>query len=565
MAQKFGPITTQHLDCDVLVIGGGSAGQMAAYHAQKNGAQAVLVDKGGVYRSGCGAAGNDHFLAVLESGPKWDTPEVFLQWYHKLTQGFVNVKIAERSFIKHIKGLIEHFEKIGIPVRLGENNTLIRTKSFMQPGEYFINADGRELKPKMSKEVEASGVKFVKRIVVRDLIIRDGQCIGAVGFHNRTGDFYVFKAKAVVLATGNATRMYKNPSGLEYNTWHSPYNNGSGQAMAFRAGAGLINMEVVNTTLTPKNFSASGLNAIVGMNGYIVNALGERFLSKYHEKAEQGPRWAMPWGVYWETVNGRGPCYFDLRHLPQEDIEHLSSHLLPVDKNTFNDFTEQMGIDISRDLIEIQICEGQHPAFLGAISGINITEKFQTNIPGLMGTGCCVPAIGSLTGSMCCGIAAGEDAAEYVRNIASLPETTAKDLADLTAEIYAPLKVKKGITYTQFEDRLRQVMSEYAAIGRTEAGLLTAERELLKLADCKDKLCAENGHELMRCSEAKDLLDVSKAIVRGALRRKESRFGLSHYRGDYPQSIEEYNKGILQTKKGDHVEISYVEPYELNS
>lgn len=78
--------------------------------------------------------------------------------------------------------------------------------------------------------------------------------------------------------------------------------------MAYRAGAELKNMEFVNYTLTPVNFSASALNAIVGMGGYIVNGLGKRFLFKYHEKGEKGPRWVMPWGVYWELKEGRGPC-----------------------------------------------------------------------------------------------------------------------------------------------------------------------------------------------------------------------------------------------------------------
>jgi adenylylsulfate reductase, subunit A len=560
MTSDFKSTQTIIHDFDVLVIGGGSAGQMAAFHAQKNGQRAGLVDKGGIYRSGCGAAGNDHFLSVLETGPEWDTPEVFLNWYHRITQGLVNVRLAQRSFITHNKALIDQLERLGLPMRLGENNSFIRTKSFQQPGPYFINGDGRNLKPKLCKEIEESGVTFVKRICITDLLVKDGRCVGAVGFAIRTGDWHIFRSKVTVLATGNATRMYQTPSGLPFNTWHSPYNTGAAQAMAFRAGASVVNMEFVNYTLTPRDFSASGLNAIVGMGGYIVNALGERFLFNYHEKGEQGPRWVMPWGVYWETVNGRGPCYFDVRHLAKDDIDHLQDHLLPVDKNTFGDWLEQMNIDISQDLFEAQICEGQHPAFLGAVSGVNIDDRFLTNLPGLMATGASAPAIGSIIGAMCTGIAAGLDAAEYAAGADLPPDLSEQDTLAMKERALAPLKVQ-GMPHQQFEDRLRHIMSAYVGIGRTESGLKTALDELHKLARCAETLTAGNGHELLRCAEALQLYEVAKMIVRGALERKESRFGLSHYRGDFPESREEYHLSIAQTLVDDNVTINTIPAY----
>ena len=561
MTSGFNPGRTQKHECDVLVIGGGSAGQMAAYYAQQQGASAILVDKGGIYRSGCGAAGNDHFLAVLESGPDWDTPEVFLNWYHKITQGLVNVNLAQRSFITHTKDIIALLEELGLPMRLGENNTFIRTKSFQQPGPYYINGDGRNLKPLISKRIEESGVRFVKRISVSDLLVDGGRCVGAAGFDIRNGDWHDFRAKVVILATGNATRMYPTPSGLPFNTWHSPYNTGAAQAIAFKAGAGVVNMEFVNYTLTPRDFSASGLNAIVGMGGYIVNALGERFLFNYHEKGEQGPRWVMPWGVYWETVNGRGPCYFDVRHLNKEDISHLEDHLLPVDKNTFGDWLEQMDIDISRDLFEAQICEGQHPAFLGAVSGVGVNDRFHSTLPGLMAAGASAPIIGSITGAMSTGIAAGLDAAEYAASVDATGDFSEAEMDRIKKRAFAPLTAS-GLTPLQFEERLRHVMGAYVGIGRTESGLNLALDELAKLESCANSLRAENGHELMRSCEALQLFEVAKMIVRGALERQESRFGLSHYRGDWPETREEYHLSIRQTLKNGQVEIDTIPAYD---
>jgi len=546
---------------DVLVVGGGSAGTMAALEARKDGLEVALVDKGGIYRSGCGAAGNDHFLAVLESGPDWDTPEVFLKWYKRLTQGLVDIKIAEKVYIQRIKRLVEELEEMGIPMKDPGKEDYIRTRSFAQPGDYFINFDGRALKPMISKKAEQAGVKFFSQIAMVDLLVTEGKVVGAVGFHIRTGDFYVFQAKAVIIATGNATRMYENPSGLPFNTWHSPYNTGTAQAMTLRAGGEVKNLEFVNYTITPKNFSASALNAVVGMGGHLVNAKGERYVFKYHENGEQGPRWAMPWGTYVEEQEGRGPCYFDLRHLSESAKKHLIEHLLPVDKNTFMDYCEQKGIDPGADLMEIQISEGQHPAFLGSVSGIFVDEMCRTTVPGLYAGGACAVGIGSLAGSMCFGQSAGAEAAKYALQKPEILDPLPEQIVEIKQEIYAPYQRIGDYTYNDVENKLRQIMSDYLSISRSEEGLKAGLQELNKLQEIFEQIRADNGHDLMRINELSDLLLISKGIAVGALARTETRFGLSHYRRDFPETQDDWNKSTHLTYRDGEFRISYVPAY----
>ncbi len=96
--------------------------------------------------------------------------------------------------------------------------------------------------------------------------------------------------------------------------------------------------------------------------------------------------------------------------------------------------------------------------------------------------------------------------------------------------------------------------------GRTKSGLEIGLREL---EEALYSLRAETGHDLLRCCEAGQLLDVAFMIVRGALRREESRFGLSHYRGDFPKSRGEFHKGITQTLINDEIVYGEVAPYEL--
>lgn len=551
------------LKTDVLIIGGGSAGTMAALAARKKGLDVILVDKANINRSGCGAAGNDHFMAVLETGPDWDTPEVFLGWYKKLTQGLVDTKVVENVYTRRIKKLVEYLENIGIPMKEDtKNNDYIRTKSFAQPGEYFINFNGRSLKPIVSEEAEKAGVRFVKQVYITDLSKQGDRVVGAIGFHIRNGDSYVFEASTVILATGNVARMYRNPSGLPYNAWHSPYNNGSAQAMAYKAGADLKNMEFVNNTLTPKNFSASALNAIVGMGGYIVNSLGERYVFKYNEQGELGPRWTMPWGTYWEEKEGRGPCYFDVRHLSDDALGHLLNNLLPVDKNTFMDYCDQKGLNLKKDLMEIQISEGQIPASVGSVTGIHMDENCRTTVPGLYVAGGCAVGICNLSGSMAVGEAAGEAAADEVLQDKVQLKADPKEISKLKARAFEPLHRTNEIEEARFEGKLHQVMADYVGIGRTKLGLETALKELNKLNELTAVMGASDGHVLMRVHEAQDMLLLAELITRGALTREESRFGLAHYRGDYPESKPEWKVSLHQSLKDGVPVMKKVPAYE---
>ena len=552
-------------EVDVVVVGAGSTGGMAALSARREGASVALVDKAGIYRSGCGAAGEDHFVAVLELGEDWDTPEAFLKWYHGLTQGLVNLKVVENSFLRHIKGLVRFLEELGVTMRLDrEHNDYIRTSSYSAPGRYWINFDGRDLPPKVAGEAKKAGVEFYPRTAVTDLLVKDGRLVGVVGLEFRTGRLQVFRCKAAILGTGNVCRLYDNPSGMPFNVWNSPFNTGLGHKVAFDAGAKVANMEFIGFNISPKNFGSPGLAGLMGMGAHIVNASGERIVFKYHPLGEKGPRWALCQAVYWENKQGRGPCYVDVRHLSEQDMDHLLTRLLPVDKKSFNDYLQQKGLDLRKELLEVEVTGGEVPAMAGQLSGILVDGDLSSTLPGLYAAGGCALAMGSLSGSMTGGIAAGQAAAHYAAGLGRPPRPDGETLRGIRARVFAPMERKReGIGYREFEDKLRQIMSRYVGVGRTARGLTTALDELGWLEEAVPRLQAANGHELMRCLEAQELLAVSQMIARGALVREESRFGLSHYRGDFPEPREEWHRSILQGKKGDGVEISYQPPYSL--
>lgn len=551
-----------HVDADVVVVGSGSAGQMASLSARWAGADVALVDKAGIYRSGCGAAGEDHFTAVLEEHD-WDTPRTFLQHSYRTTGGLCDMKTVENGFIKHIKWLTNWLEELGVPMRLDrENNAYIRTAPFDMPGPFQINFDGASLMPKVAAEMKKAGVRFYPRTAVTDLLVKDGQVVGVVGLEFRTRNLFVFHSKAVVLCTGNVGRLYDNQSGEPYNLWNCPYNTGLGHRLAFEAGAEISNMEFIGFTVAPKNFGSPSMAAFTGMGAHIINGAGERIMFKYHPKGEAAPRWLHCWAVYKENLEGRGPIYMDVRHLSDKDLSHLVNNLLPVDKKSFGDYLEQKGINLRTDPLEVEVTGGEIAAGGVQPTGMSVDENFASTLPGLFGAGGCTTVPSGLPGAMCAGMGAGKSAARYAQGLNSIPKTADSALAAIQSRVYSPLDRKgETITSRQFEDKLRQIMTRYVRIGRTKAGLETALAELDWLGSYLPRLKASDGHELMRCQEAYDLLTVAKLIARGALIREESRFGVAHYRGDFPETREEWHKSIIQTKKGDGVEISFQPPF----
>jgi len=544
---------------DLLIIGGGAAGCIAAIGAKEEGNLNVLVlEKAEISRSGDAGGGNDHLLAHLNTGEAWDTDQAMAEYYTRVSQGLIDIRVANRLHISRIREIVDKLESFGIEMRDTKTGQYIRTKSFGQPGPFFINYKGKRIKPILAKEVKNRGVKVLNRINVTHLLTDGKDVVGAMGFNVRSGTFHIVKSKTTLLATGDAIRLWPSPTGLPFNTWMSPYNNGAGHAMAFRAGAELANMEITVNTLVPKGFSAAGLNAFVGMGAYFVNSLGERYMQKYHPMAEGAPRYLLTLGTYRETVEGRGPCYVDCRHLPKEAMNHLTTHLLPVDKDTFMTFCKQKGLNLKKDVLEIGVSEIQSAGIAGSVSGIVIDEDGKTTVDRLYAAGACtVPSFG-LSGALAIGYSVGIEAAKAALRIPKVGEHGEQDVEKEFQSVHAALNRKEGFPCRRFEDKLRQIMGEYVGDIKTEKGLRIGLQKLDELKRRADDVKADNYHELMRVAEFKDLLLIGRLVATAALERKESRMGMSHMRGDYPNQDDAHFHGSMILKKdGDRINVTF--------
>jgi len=534
------------IQCDVLIIGGGTAGLNAAIASAERGARVVAVDKGNIERSGDIGGGVDHFLAYLDQEGSWDTRGGFLDYVWNVGKGTGDPAIIDAVFCSELKDAIERMARIGAPLTQPDGR-FFRTKSMGQPGPYWVNFNGKQLKPCLAKEVRRLGCVVLDKVVTTELITQGGNIAGALGFHIRTGNLYVIQAKAVVVATGNTNRLYENPRLNPFNTWLCPFDTGDGQIMAFKAGAALTNMEYMRMTLLPKGFAAPGFNALVGMGGRFLNSLGEYYMEKSHPLGNRAPRYDVVFYSLRELREGRGPLYIDCTHLGGEEISHLLA-TLGYDKDTLPDYLQQRGEDLSDRPVEINVSEGMQAGPTEVTgSGIKIDKDCASTVPGLFAAGDAADHNRCLHGAITGGYHAGKAAAAYVSKVPTI-KLHASKIRDKVTGLDAPLKRKEGLTYRHVEDIIRKVMAEHVGVTRTGEGLEAGLAKLKRIEEPLNLVKAEDHHELMRVYEAKSLLEVGKIMAQAALYREESRNKPYHHRLDFPDTDDEHWCGLVVVK-----------------
>lgn len=538
---------------DVLIIGGGVAGCLAAMEARAGGASVVIADKARfLERAGSVGGGVDQFLTPMNSGPDWDTPQYLLMHIPALTDGLVDLDVAERV-VHEMPRILKALQDIGIDFRDTDTGEYLRTRAFGLPGEYHLNFDGKTFKYQIGRHVMSCGVKFLPRTMITDLVLDASaqRVCGAVGFNVRTGEIYLVKAAAVIVATGDVNRISRNASGMPFDSWHYPYNTGDGHAMGFRAGADLVNMEFVEATLTPKGFSTQGTNSYAGLGAHFINRHGERFMFKYDPKGEKARRTTLVDGVIQEVLADNEPLYIDLRHLPDDILDHFVK-TLGVDRHTLPGYFAQRNIDIRHEPIQLSISElsirrgGVY--FRG--SGLMVGTSGGATVEGLFAAGDCSMVSGGIAGAAAMGAIAGRGACAFARSSAEAEPDPGQVSAGID-RLREPLETASGPAWRAFEDRVRDIVTDYVGVRRTARGLHTALASLDELSGLESTLHADGPHSLMRTHEAKSIRVAVQMMAQAALERRESRSGAAHRRLDHPGTKEEWQKLIVVSQEAD--------------
>ena len=540
------------LETDVLVVGGGVAGSMAAIPALEAGLKVVICEKGKVLDH-CGSVGCgvDHYLTVMDTGPEWDTPEFLLKHVPDLTDGIVDMVVAGRV-IREMPRIFRKIESFGVDFKDKKLGTYYRLRSYGLPGTYHINFDGTDFKKHIGERVRKGKASVLMRTMVVQLLVKDNRAYGALAFNFRSGEWYAIRAKAVVLAAGDVNRISHNASGLAFDSWHFPYNTGDAQAMGYHAGAQLANMESVEATLTPKGFSTQGLNALVSLGAYFVNKSGERFMFRYDKKGENARRAVLADAVINEYLLGNGPIYLDCRHLSEEMLDHME-HTLQVDRYTLPAYYQQKGVNFRTELVEISVSElsirRSGVYFRG--SGLAVDEDGETSVCGLFAAGDCATVSGGIAGAAVLGHIAGEGTVKCVRkNTASLPEIDKAAIESVRARASASLGRKDGVAWKAFEGETRDVVTDYVGVRRTAKGLQMALDTLRALAKKEPLLKADDLHGVMRVEEAVNVRLNAEIMATASLAREETRTGSAHWRLDFPKTDDKNWRKFVIVERG---------------
>ncbi|MBM3285458.1 MAG: FAD-binding protein, partial [Candidatus Aminicenantes bacterium] len=242
---------TRFIEADLLVIGGGSAGCMAAIRALElaPGLKVVIFEKGDIKYSGSIARGMDALNIVAI--PNFTSPELYVEAIIDSCQGVVDVppsyEMARRSF-----GLLKRLEGWGVGFPLDSSGNY-RTLKYHVKGRFQTAMEEPDLKVMISRKAQEKGAVAVNRVMGLHLMENNGRVAGAIGLHVRTAELVVCQAKAVILTAGGQARFSLPNSGHLYGTFDYPGNSGDGYVMAFRAGASLTGMEYSTRSMLIKD------------------------------------------------------------------------------------------------------------------------------------------------------------------------------------------------------------------------------------------------------------------------------------------------------------------------
>jgi len=429
---------------------------------------------------------------------------------------------------------------------------------------YAADRTGHMILQTLYQQCIKNDVHFFNEFQVVDLLVEDGAVGGVVAWALPTGEIHVFRAKAVLFATGGFGRIYKVTSNAHSLT-------GDGVAIAWRRGIPLEDMEFFQ--FHPTGIYKLGIllsEAARGEGAVLVNGKGERFMERYAPTLKDlAPRDLISRCIYQEIREGRGGNGKDYVFL---DFRHLGAEVLEKKLPDVTEFVRTyLGLDPLKDLIPIQ--PTAHYAMGGIPTNVHaqvVIDEKNTVLRGFYAAGecACVSVHGanrlgtnSLVDILVFGRRAGQHMAQYVRE-AELVPLRHNPHSEAQAWFEKVLKGEGRESAARIREELQQVMMDHCSVFRTGEGLELCLEKILELKERFDRVrVGDRGRtfnqDLLEVWEVGCLLDIAEATVRSALNRTESRG--AHYREDYPKRDDaNWLKHTLIYRRGDgEVEFRY--------
>lgn len=580
--------STENIECDILIIGGGMSGCGAAFEANYWGKdlKIVMVEKAAVERSGAVAQGLSAINMYL--GMRWgeNTPEDFVKYVTGDMMGVAREDLLY-DIARHVDASVHMFEEWGLPIWKTPEGKYVRE------GRWQIMINGESYKPIVAEAAKtALGTEnLYERVFISHLLMdadEENRVAGAIGFSVRENKIFVFKAKAVIMGAGGATALFrpKNVGEGWGRTWYTIFNTGSAYAMMIEAGAEATQME---HRFVPARFK-DGYGPVGAwfllFKSEAKNAYGENYLQTRAAELQK----YLPYGdakptptplrnhlMLQEIQDGKGPIYMHteeaIARLAQGGDAHKLKELESEAWEDFLDMTISQALVWAANNVEPEKVPSEivttEPYIMGSHSGCSgiwvsgpsdiAPADYQwgynrmTTVKGLFtaGDGAGASPHKFSSGSFTEGRIAAKSAVAFVRDNPN--PTKLGDVAAMSEGIWKPLlNFENGKGASTREEinpnyllpkqgllRLQKIMDEYGAgVGawyRTSRTML--ERGLHHLGMLKEDLAhlgARNLHELLRCWELTHRIWVAEAHLRHMLFRQETRWPGYYYRTDYP-------------------------------
>jgi len=600
------------VSADVLILGGGLAGSFAAISAAKKGAKVVVVDKGAVIRSGSAGAGIDHWGSACTNPCSKITPEEMMA----LGGGGGGYGFGHTRYItcKESYDAALDLEKAGVQIRdvddefagaeFRDEETKLMFAYDYETKHTIRLRGGANLKPALYNELKQLGVEIYDRVMATSLLTeggkQGGRVVGATGVNVRTGEFYVFKAKATLLSTSGPSRLWIFSTELKgSNAEHGdPNNTGDGHAMAWQAGAEFTLVERSSSRQASGSFSYPCYGTGNAHNTWfpctIVDANGKeipwvdrdgRVLKTVLERCRPAPGQKtfvdgappQPYEVQLPSLihdlperimKGEFvlPLYADLPGMPEHERRAIFGLMVGNEGKTriaIYDVYTKAGFDPDKDMLQAPVLPPHEYIFkpwwdtmgppqwqTGGGGSMVVDWDLKASLEGLY-----VPG-GGAPGASATGRYAGRKIAEHAQTAAE-PVIDRKQVEEEKARVYAPVGRKGDIGWKELHAGICRIMQDYCGEYKSEEILKTGLRWFNSIRESEaERTSARNPHELARTLECFSRITVGEMIMHASLARKASSRALGFNRIDYPEvDPPEWNKFVTARLENGKVKV----------
>ena len=536
------------IETDLLIVGGGTAGCYAAHilSGLNPDIRITIAEKANIKRSGCLAAGVNALNAYITEG---HVPEDYVAYAAEDAEGIVRKDLL-LSMSRELNSVTHDLESLGLVILKDEDG------EYVSRGWRNIKINGENIKPILARAAGGKNVRIINNVNITDLLWTDsenGRTVrGAVGFNVLSQKACKFSSKAVLIATGGASGLYRpnNPGFSRHKMWYPPFNTGAGYAMGIRAGAEMTTFEMRFIALRCKDTIAPTGTIAQGVGAKQINSRNEIYEQKYGLKTSE-----RLWGTVTENALGNGPCFLKTEGIDRKAENDLYRAYLNMAPSQTLKWVEN-GTGPAHENVEI---EGTEPYIVGGhtASGYWIDDSRRTSIAGLYAAGDVAGGAPQkyVTGALAEAKIAACSINAYLNSLkadnGSAPaEFPVKEADAVIAGYEKHLSLSTpAFSADEIEEAMQKIMDQYAGGISTGyryslAGLKIASKKISELIPLSENLKASSTYDLMQIYEIKERLTVCQALIAHLEARKETRWHSFQENADFPDKDEKFEKYV---------------------